>query len=226
MAKRFTPAWFVLQIKNHPVTVWLHSTRTLYIIGMDRTVGEQVASSLPFNYNSWDDLACFEQTERWLAREQFLAEARQRLDDGNCCVTLVEDGVLVYSAWYRPNARMTPFPHVGQKIEFPEGTATTYNSYSHPKARGRGIHTNGLRARVAGAFADPACRFAFAAIEPSNIPPWKAAMKVGFRHMLTLTTRRRLGRAVMAASLMPDAPGLALDAVEPGVWRLREAVPA
>ena len=216
--KRFSPQWLAYQWKHHPASVRLWSDRSLHLVGVDRPAGQRITASLPFKRNDWDDLTCFQQTERWLSRDAFLAMARERLDEGIWGYTLAEDGVLLYYAWVRHDVPRSVFPYVGQTVAFPPHTATSYAGYVHPKGRGRGLFTEGLRHFLGDTFNHTGSQRLFAGVEGHNRAALRCHEQAGFTHVATLSTQHRLGSATSSGALEPDHVGLALTADGPGRW--------
>ena len=222
--KRFSPRWFAYQWKHHPASVRLWSDRSLHLVGVEREVGLTITSSLPFKRNDWGDLTCFEQTERWLSRDQFLSIARERLDEGIWGYTLVEDGVLLYYAWVAHNVAQSVFPYVGQTVTYPAHTATSYAGYVNPRGRGRGLFTEGLRHFLGDTFNHTDSQRLFAGVEGHNRAALRCHEKAGFSHVATFSTSRRLGSASCSGALEPAHFGLDLTAAGTAHWTV--AAPA
>ncbi len=141
--------------RSRPVQ-WVWSDRYLVIYRSGRTEAEAIAPpSREINVNSLDDLAKFEQTKSWLTPETFLTKARQRIAAGEMVFTATANGKLVYFCWLVPEQHNGHFPYIDQAYVYPPGSAVMYNAYSHPDARGQGLHRCGLKAIIRWALADP-----------------------------------------------------------------------
>ena len=96
------------------------------------------------------------------------------------------------------------FPYVGQQYRYPEGTAVLFNAYTHPKARGTGLHERSVRHRVYSASQVPGVRRVMTAIESHNATSRAVMERVGFRCVDVLYERVRLGR-ITRGRMQPDA---------------------
>lgn len=173
---------------------WLHSDRYLLLHAIEAdTVGVLAEDEL--RCNCIDDLLLFEQTERWLSRDAFMAEARRRIDqDGMRLYTAVRDGVLVHYGWLVPRQQRSWFPYVSQHYDYPEGSAVLFNAYTHPRARGTGLHTRSMRRRIADGAGQAGTRRVYTAIESHNRASRAVAARCGFVCVDVLFERIRFGR--------------------------------
>jgi len=181
-------------IRKQPAAVRLWSSRRLHLFGISKEDGAAIRATTEFRRNHLPDLEAFEQTERWLTRDAFLASARQRIDAGEDVYTRVEDGRLVCYGWLRRDCRRNRYAYVDQTVEFAPGTALIYNGWVHPAARGRGLHQEAQRFRIADVLAEPAGRYLFSAVEEPNRAAHKSAVRAGLRPQAVLETRTRFGR--------------------------------
>lgn len=144
--------------------------------------------------NRLEDLDAFQQTERWLTKEQFVAEAQRRIDEGMLLYTYVDNGVLLHYGWLVPRQAEATFPYVGQRFQFPPGTAVLFNAYTHPSARGRGLHEASMRRRIADAAAREGTRQICSAFESTNHVSRGVAERAGLRCQVVLYETIRFGR--------------------------------
>ncbi len=172
---------------------WLRSDRYLLLHAIEADAVEPLAAD-ELRCNAVEDLQLFEQTERWLSREAFVAEARRRIADGMRLYTAVVDGVLVHYGWLVPRQQRSWFPYVSQYYDYPDGAAVLFNAYTHPKARGTGLHTRSMRRRIADGAAQPGARRVYTAIESHNQASRAVAARCGFRCVEVLYERIRWGR--------------------------------
>lgn len=178
-------------------------------------------SALPFRVNAWEDLCCFEETERWHNKEQFLKAARQRLDEGLNCVTLVQDGKLAFIDWINLSSTESTFGYVGQTVQFLPHSSAQFSAYVHPVFRRRGLFTDGLAHVARFIFEKSDTRYAMAGVHSDNLPAVKGHLVIGFETVALLETKRRLGRTRYAAHLC--SPHLILRPIgTDGVWQVAQ----
>ena len=148
-----------------------------------------------FHVNSPSDLACFEETERWHDRDEFLAIADERLDAGTISITLVEDRRLAFVAWLAPATEKSTFGYVRQTVHFPPKTATEYGVYVHPEFRRRGLLRQGLEFMSVHAFAETDTDILLGAVHDDNHAALRGHIDAGFENIATLTEKRLFGTA-------------------------------
>lgn len=173
---------------------WLRSERYLLVHAIEADAAGSVAED-ELRCNCIDDLQFFQQTERWLSRDAFVAEARRRIEqEGMRLYTAVQDGVLVHYGWLVPRQQRSWFPYVSQHYDYPEGSAVLFNAYTHPLARGTGLHTRSMRRRIADGAAQTGVRRVYTAIESHNRASRAVAARCGFVCVDVLFERIRCGR--------------------------------
>jgi len=180
----------------------LWSDRYLIIYRMSREDSAGVTPGETMNVNSFEDLEKFDQSVSWITRDAFLAEARDRIANGQEVFTEAADDYLAHYGWLVPRQEKGYFPLVEQHYEYPPGSAVMYNGFCHPRARGRGLHQKSLGARAKAAFADPETNYLYAAIEIDNWASRHCSEKLGLRPHEVLFRRCRAGR-VTKGSLPP-----------------------
>lgn len=182
------------RIRNSRPVRWLYSERYLLLHAIEAAQARPVAAD-ELHVNALEDLVHFQQTERWLPREAFVAEARRRIEDeGMRLYTAVAQGVLVHYGWLVPRQQRSWFPYVRQHYDYPEGTAVLFNAYTHPAARGTGLHTRSMMRRIADGAAQPGARWVYTAIESHNQASRAVAARCGFKCVDVLFERIRFGR--------------------------------
>lgn len=182
---------------------WLHSERYLLLHAIEVAQAQPVGAD-DLHVNALDDLAYFEQTERWLPCEAVVAEARRRIEEeGMRLYTAVARGVLVHYGWLVPRQKRSWFPYVRQHYDDPEGTAVLFNAYTHPLARGTGLHTRSMMRRIAEGAAQPGARWVYTAIESHNQASRAVAARCGFKCVDVLFERIRCAR-VQRGRMTPD----------------------
>lgn len=173
---------------------WAWSGRYLLVYRIDAESAPPAEPDDGLACNRLDHLERFRQTERWLSREDFVAEAHRRIEQGMRLYTAVRDGVLVHYGWLVPRQDEAHFSYVPEVYRFPPGSAVLFNAYTHPAARGTGLHERSMRRRVADAAAMPDTRAIYTAIESANAVSRAVAERVGFRCVDVLFERVRFGR--------------------------------
>lgn len=173
---------------------WLYSDHYLLLHTVEGPAAVFADADDGLHRNCIEDLALFEQTERWLPREVFVAEAQRRIAEGMCLYTAVADGRLIHYGWLVPRQYEARFPYVNQDYVFPEGSAVLFNAYTHPAARGTGLHLRSMRRRIADALAAPGTVRVYTAIESHNRASRAVAAKAGFKCVEVLFETIRFGR--------------------------------
>lgn len=179
---------------NLPAARWFRSERYLLLYAIDKASAQRIPVEDDLNCNRIEDLELFEQTERWLTRDEFVAEAKRRIAQGEKLYTAVALGRLVHYGWMIPEQREAWFPFVQQRYRFPAGSAVLYNAYTHPAARGTGLHQRSMRRRIFDAASQPATLHVYTAIESGNRASRTVAARVGFRCAEVLYERIRFGK--------------------------------
>lgn len=173
---------------------WLRSDRYLLLHAIEAERAAPASADDGLRCNRLDDLALFEQTERWLPREVFVAEAQRRIGEGLRLYTAIDGRRLVHYGWLVPSQSEAWLPFVQQRFRFPAGSAVLFNAYTHPAARGSGLHERSMRRRVADAAALPGTHWVYTAIESHNTASRIVAARVGLRCVDVLYERVRWGR--------------------------------
>ncbi len=183
---------------------WLRSSRYLMVLSISAADAQSPEMNDGFSCNCAADLALFEQSERWLSAGEFAREANRRMAEGLKVYTAVHEGRLAHYCWLVPLQERAWFPYVSQHYDFPPGTAVMFNDYTHPSARGLGLHTRSMRRRIWDAVHKPGIQQVYVAIETHNMASRKVASKVGLRCIEVLFETVRLGRT-QCGRLSPEA---------------------
>jgi hypothetical protein len=183
-----------LRLAKTAAVRWFHSDHYLLLHAVEADLAPSAPDDDDLHCNRVEDLALFEQTERWLPPDTFVAEARRRIKEGLRLYTATDDRRLLHYGWLVPRQEEAWLPYVRQHFRFPPGTAVLFNAYTHPAARGRGIHERSMRRRVCDAAKLPGTQWVFTAIESHNAASRIVAGRVGLRCVLVLYERVRLGR--------------------------------
>lgn len=181
---------------------------------------EYPKTSLPFKTNSWDDLERFEATERWHDRKVFLEQARENMEKGISCITVVLDGQLAFVDWARPDSDRARFGYVEQTVIFPPRVSTQFSGYVHPAHRGRGLFHEGMRRVLHHLFENTDTEYAFAAVEHTNATAFNAHLRIGFDTIAMLETSCFLGRTRYRGQSFLSTFELLREQDEKNTWRL------
>lgn len=177
-----------------PFVAWFYRNDCLLLLRHQLEKGVPITADIGVNLNQWSDLNLFEQTERWLTKDQFLDEAQRRKSEGVRFYSVIRGGRLVYYSWVVPHQRRAWFPAVEQSIDFPDGTDVIFNAYTHPKVRGQGIHKQVLMRQLYDASQQQDTSSVFIAVDPKNLPARLAVEAVGFESVVFFWKKVRFGR--------------------------------
>nr|ART36151.1 B351 [uncultured bacterium] len=196
------------KIVRQPAVVRLWSDHILHLFAAD-TPGAGAPADLDIRINDMAHVERFEQTVPWQTREDFIANARRRIEEGTPLLFTVAhaEGPLLGYGLAQPNATDTLYTHVGQRVVWPERTATMYGGYIHPMARGRGLHAALQAARIHHLIGTLGMRWVVSAVVSDNTAALASAGKTNARPVALLRTRRRFGLATMTAERLDPAFG-------------------
>ena len=218
--KRFSKVWIIYHAVNNPLSQWVYSSKSLLLMIHDGIGIACDATFAKFSINNHSDLMLFETTERWHDRKLFIASAKERIQLGQNCVTLAEDGRLAFVGWLAPGSKRSHFGYVRQTVDYPPQTATEYSVYVHPEFRGRGIFSSGLKAVVRFAFENSEVSLLVGAVESVNRAALRGHLNAGFEQLARLSTKCVLGKRRYELCTHPACIGYRLEAQERGSWIL------
>ena len=109
---------------------------------------------------------------------------------------------LMHASWVTTGSAWTR--ELDRYVVAPERAAYTYESFTRPEARGRGIYPYTLRSMKAWA-ADSDLRELWVAVEASNAPSLKAVAKAGFVEAFRVPVSKKLGRTTVGPPQGPRA---------------------
>ena len=140
-----------------------------------------------------EDLEHYEATDAdQMAPEAYREAARQRRAQGHHLYTAVEDGRLVQYGWLIDRQARGEDAALGQVFFPPPDSAALYDHYTHPRARGRGLHFAGLCQRLHDAVDLAGAQRAFTYVYSGNTASRRGVERAGFEHVGSLVTERRL----------------------------------
>jgi len=172
------------------------------------------ATTLEIGINNFQHLSRFEQSTSWLTRENFLSLSRKHCEQRDCyVVTVVEaQSPLLGYGMAQANDVESRFSEVDQRVRWPKSTGTMFTGFVHPKARGRGIHSVLLVARINLLIRECGMRWAVCAVDADNVAAMQSLRKTT-RLAAVLETRFRLGFPRRAVSVIdPTFDAQFLDA--------------
>jgi CelD/BcsL family acetyltransferase involved in cellulose biosynthesis/GNAT superfamily N-acetyltransferase len=127
------------------------------------------------------------------SRTEFLKTALDRLEDGQSVFTFADGGRLLHYSWLIPEASRVGSEY-GHSIDTPDRPAVLWDDYTHPAARGLGLHQESLAARLSVARSYDRPRRAVIGVRADNGPSRHNIEKAGFTPWASAWVERRLGR--------------------------------
>ena len=142
----------------------------------------------------WEDLERFERTSRHFQQDRgaYLMEVSGRRTQGHHLYTFVEHGRLLHYGWLIPRQSCADDARIGMRLHPEDGTATLYDFYTHPRARGRGLYTDALRQMVHDAVALEGATQVYVYVNDDNLPSRRAVEAGGFEYIGGLVREQRL----------------------------------
>jgi CelD/BcsL family acetyltransferase involved in cellulose biosynthesis len=182
---------------------WSRDVMRLYRIDRSQWIDDPAASRrVEIQKNRLEAFLRYSGSSRWHSRQHVIGQATRRLEGGEHCYTIVQDGVLAHSAWLQLGAEAITLSEIGAAHRLPPNSGVLYDAYTEPAARGRGLHGLSLRQRVRDAFAMGADRV-FIASQESNRASLSGIEASGFRLDRRLIRVRILGLTRRWAAPVP-----------------------
>jgi GNAT superfamily N-acetyltransferase len=142
--------------------------------------------------NAVEDLAFYQPTDfDQMPPDRFRAVARERIAGGHHLFTTVEQGLLIQYGWLIDRQTRAEDAELGQVFFPPPESAALYDYWTHPSARGRGLHFAALCQRLHDARDRAHAERAYTYIYSDNAASIRGALKVGFTQQGSLVTTRR-----------------------------------
>ena len=164
-----------------------------------------VPSKLPAR-DSLSDLLKFEPTERWQAKQSFLASALRRFEAGEHAYTYALADRLLHYGWLVENQTRSFVTEVKQVIEFPDPVPVLYDFYTHPDERKRGFYQNNIAAIL-----DDLSRanrpIVYIMARADNWPSCHVIEKMGFNRQVSLFMLKSRGQILRWAQASRPASG-------------------
>ncbi len=169
------------------VSRWIASRGRLIVYGIDpATVVVRDVEGVTFRAAAGGDAPRY---ARDVGTDSVTTFAR-RLDATNRCFIVDMDDRIVHSSWF--TASTSWVGEIAAYFIVPPRHGYVYESFTHPRARGRGLYPFAL-ARICQLVADEGCPRVWVAIEDENLSSRRAVEKAGFEAIYTIVFERRLG---------------------------------
>jgi CelD/BcsL family acetyltransferase involved in cellulose biosynthesis/GNAT superfamily N-acetyltransferase len=128
-----------------------------------------------------------------LSQPEFWLQALQRLERGAHAYTVSEGGRLLHYAWVSPAGGPQP-TDVGDTIDLPPNSLALWDDYTHPAARGKGLHKASIRHRLRDSAGAPGVAGIFMCVLADNGPSRHNIEQSGFTLFSTVVRRIRFGK--------------------------------
>jgi GNAT superfamily N-acetyltransferase len=146
-------------------------------------------------HDALEELLGYEPAEAWQSRQGFLSTALTRIENGLHVYTCTENGRLVHYGWLIERQERSFVSEVRQEYVLPPNSASLFDFYTFPRARGRGLYTLCLRTMLRDAARIPGTEKIIIAVLADNGPSRHVIEKVGFVYECSLFEEVRFGRA-------------------------------
>ena len=197
---------------------WAASDREfrVYTMQPDEALAFDVADG-GFSVNEVAHLLHYEQTAGDPSVPEFLRLALHRLESGQYAFTQARDGLLLHNSWLIPSTTKGG-SEFGHHFHFAQAASVLWADFTHPAARGRGLHQASIRARAALAARESMAPVICIGVRADNAPSRHNIEKLGFRHVGSAFLRTRLGRSErwLEGDFLRDTPVVTVtDEVQP-----------
>ena len=174
---------------------WVHRHHELRVYAIDASrVPDMADPPDRVRRDQIGDLLQFEPAESWQSRRDLFAAALERFGNGEHLYSHAEAGRLLHYSWLIERQGRTLLNEVGQELDLPPDSAMLYDDYTDPGARGRGLQTESMRARLRDAARAPGTKAIFITVLADNGPSRHVIEKVGFEYQGSLFEEVRWGR--------------------------------
>ncbi|GAC1651511.1 MAG: hypothetical protein NVS4B3_12370 [Gemmatimonadaceae bacterium] len=173
---------FIVARTGRALWHWLREDREVRLYRIPVTGREQPRPEGLFAVNKLDDLLAYEPpSPAYPSLSEFLAAAVKRLEEGQVVFTRSERGLLLHYSWLIPSAT-TYGTDYGHEIDAPEQPAVLWDSFTHPSARGRGLHQASLAERLDYVAREGFAAVAVTAVRADNVSSRHNVERAGFMH--------------------------------------------
>lgn len=172
-------------------------TSEMRVYSMDAAAVRHLPRPQLMNRDNLQDLLAYEITEAWQPTvHQFLNQALENLEGGMHVYTRVEDGRLLHYGWMNERPGKLFLSEVGQVLYFPPNSVTLGNSYTHPRARGRGLFRDAVSQMLHDAADIPGTEEIYIWVMADNRASRHVMEKLGFVYRYSFFQQRKLGRVI------------------------------
>ncbi len=176
--------------------------RRLHYSGEVRIYGLRVEDAIGFEIdrprlrmNCLEDLLCYQPVALSdPPRSEFLAEALNYLEAGQAVFTRTENGLLLHTSWLVKSTEEIGSEH-GHELVFNEGSAVLWKDYTHPAARGRGLHQESIKLRARYVAKEETAPLVVAGVLADNGPSRHNFETLGFECLGSAFVRTRWGKS-------------------------------
>lgn len=187
--RRLRPAKILRRVAD-----WASVNREFRVYSVERGAGLGTGyENASVHCNDLCDLLAFSPGESWQSREVFLSNALARLETGERVYTIAINGQLAHHGWMVPNQARSQMSEVKQSIDFPSGSFTLYDFYTHPLFRGSGLYRRTLKHMLGQAFASQGCERVFISVLADNLSSRHVIESVGFQFHQAFFLKRSFG---------------------------------
>lgn len=130
--------------------------------------------------NSLASLLEYQPVRGLCSRQEFLKDSLARIEAGEIAFTVAENGRLVHWGWLVRQQSVSSLCEVGVDLVLPDASATLYDFFTCPSARGRGLYKDSMRTMLARLESERATARAFIFVLSDNISSIRAIEKLGF----------------------------------------------
>lgn len=162
-----------------------------YSLGPDADMG----GARRLRVNCLRDLLCYQPASAGSpSLVEFLGTTIRRMEDGLLVFTYAEDELLLHYSWLTQSVTQVG-SEFGHAIPLREPSSVLWDDFTHPVARGRGLHQESLRMRLSYAADHGMARVAVIGVRADNGPSRHNIEKAGFQYAGSAWISTRLGRS-------------------------------
>ncbi|MEO7966758.1 MAG: GNAT family N-acetyltransferase, partial [Gemmatimonadaceae bacterium] len=173
---------------------WAASTREFRVYAMSNADALMLdARSERFELNCMRDLLRYDQTAGEPDLQGFLRQSLDRLENGQSAFTCSTNGMLLHNSWLIPRTS-SGGSEFGHRFFFARPASVLWADFTHPTARGRGLHQASLRARAWYAARHKLASVVAIGVRADNIASRHNIEKLGFEHVGSAFLRTKLGK--------------------------------
>ncbi len=175
---------------------WLHETGEFRIYRLLSDAAQALdPAQVTFEVNAIEDLLQYAPVSvNQATKSEFLGEALRRLERGQTVFTHAENGRLLHYCWLVERTE-TAGSEFGHRYAFAEPAAVLWNGYTHPDARGQGLHQASIRVRTRYVAAQRLAPNIVTGVRSDNGPSRHNIEKLGFEYVGSAWLKRRFGRS-------------------------------